>query len=176
MDKAFWQEVLEAKGVLRGGQDVPALTEELGGYLGSPDPHLRDGVAYPLLAQWVSEGRYSQSELLTMARQLTTNLQIGLGEEGTESVFLRAFSALMLAELIHQENKRRLFEFEEADVRAILETALAYLPAEHLGLSGVLAVVAYLGPALGTGEQPLSGRARSGARAGRHCKQSDPAG
>lgn len=131
MDKAFWQGILEAKGVLPAGHDLHALTDELLSYLGSPDPHLRDGVAYPLLAQWVSEGRYSQPELRTMATRLTANLQIGLGEDGTESIFLRAFSALMLAELIHQENKRSIFEFEEADVRAILEAALAYLPAER---------------------------------------------
>lgn len=131
MDKAFWQGILEAKGVLPAGHDLQALTDELLSYLGSSDPHLRDGVAYPLLAQWVSEGRYSQPELRAMATRLTANLQTGLGEDGTESVFLRAFSALMLAELIHQENKRSIFEFEEADVRAILEAALAYLPAER---------------------------------------------
>ena len=131
MDTAFWQGILDAKGVLPAGHDLHILTDELLSYLGSPDPHLRDGVAYPLLAQWVSEGRYSQPDLLTMARQLTATLQIGRSEEGGERVFLRAFSALMLAELIHQENKRRSFEFEEADVRAILEAALAYLPAER---------------------------------------------
>jgi hypothetical protein len=131
MDKAFWQDILEANGALPADHDLHTLTDELLIYLGSPDAHLRDGVAYPLLAQWISEGRYSRDDLRAMAMQLTANLQVGLGEEGTESVFLRAFSALMLAELIHQENKRSSFEFEEADVRAILEVALAYLPAER---------------------------------------------
>src|SRR5579885_2349601 len=131
MDNAFWQSILEANGALPADHDIHALTDELLDYLGSPDAHLRDGVAYPLLAQWVSEGRYSRDDLRAMATRLTTNLQAGLGEDGTESVFLRAFSVLMLAELIHQENKRTIFEFAESDVRAILEAALAYLPAER---------------------------------------------
>src|SRR5579885_1657066 len=131
MDNAFWQSILEANGALPADHDMHALTDELLSYLGSPDAHLRDGVAYPLLAQWVSEGRYSRDDLRAMATRLTTNLQAGLGEDGTESVFLRAFSVLMLAELIHQENKRTIFEFAESDVRAILEAALAYLPAER---------------------------------------------
>ena len=131
MDKAFWQSVLEANGALPTDHDLHALTDELLSYLGSPDAHLRDGVAYPLLAQWISKGHYSRDDLRAMAARLTANLQIGLGEEGTESVFLRAFSALMLAELIHQESKRSIFEFEETDVRAVLEAALTYLPAER---------------------------------------------
>ena len=131
MDKAFWQDLLDAKGALPAGYDLHALTDELLSYLGSPDPHLRDGVAYPLLAQWISKGHYSQDELRAMTTRLSANLKVGLGEQGTESVFLRAFSALMLAELIHQESKRSIFEFAEADVRAVLEATLAYLPEER---------------------------------------------
>jgi hypothetical protein len=131
MDNAFWQSILEDNGALPADHDLHALTDELLGYLGSPDAHLRDGVAYPLLALWVSKGHYSRDDLRAIATRLTSNLQVGLGEADTESVFLRTFSVLMLAELIHQENKRSVFEFEEADVRAILEAALAYLPAER---------------------------------------------
>ncbi len=64
-----------------------------------------------------------------MALQLLSNLSVGLGEQGTDTVFLRAFSALMLAEIVHQDNKRSFLN--ESDVRHILEQALAYYPAER---------------------------------------------
>jgi len=137
METVFWQGILEAGGAVPAGHDLQALTAELLSALGSLDPHLRDGVAYPLLAQWVKEGRYSPDELRAMIEQLTANLKTGLGEAGTDSVFLRAFSALMLAEIIHQDNKR-LF-LEAAEVRGVLEAALAYYPAEH-DLRGYLPV------------------------------------
>lgn len=129
METSFWQGILDAKGAVPAGHEMHALTAELLSALGSPDPHLRDAVAYPLLAQWVSESRYSLDDLHAMIDQLTANLQTGLGEAGTDSVFLRAFSALMLAEIIHQDNKRAFFE--ESDVRGVLEAALAYYPAER---------------------------------------------
>jgi hypothetical protein len=129
METSFWQGILDAKGAVPAGHDLPALTAELLTALGSPDPHLRDVVAYPLLAQWVSEDRYSTDELRAMIAQLAGNLKTGLGEAGTDSVFLRAFSALMLAEIIYQDNKRSFFK--ETDVRGVLEAALAYYPEER---------------------------------------------
>ena len=73
--------------------------------------------------------------------QLAENLKHGLGEQGTDTVFLRTFSALVLAELVYHHNKHPFLE--EADVRQILEQALAYyLPngtcaAMFLGLAGL---------------------------------------
>src|SRR4029077_18143188 len=43
---AFWREVVERGYVPPEGSDVPALADELSALLASPDPELRDEIAY----------------------------------------------------------------------------------------------------------------------------------
>ena len=57
------------------------------------------------------------------------NLNKGLGENGTDTIFLRTFSALILAELIHCDNKQPYLTQNE--VLDVLEKALTYLLAEQ---------------------------------------------
>ena len=67
----------------------------------SADPHLRDGIAYPTLATWVSEGVYDDL-LEGLGDGMTAGLAVGIGEDGTDTVFRRSFSALVLAECIER--------------------------------------------------------------------------
>jgi hypothetical protein len=129
MDKTYWQAIVASDYAMPVNRSVAELTPELLVLLGSTDPELRDTYAYPILATWMSKGHYNLQETRTMALRLLSNLSVGLGEQGTDSVFLRAFSALMLAEIIHQDNKRSFFN--ESDVRHILAQTLAYYPAER---------------------------------------------
>jgi hypothetical protein len=129
LDKAFWQGIIDADYAVPPGHALADLTCELLSLLGSIDPQLRDVFAYPILEAWISHDQYTGEELREMAGQLGENLKVGLGEQETDTVFLRAFSALMLAELIYYHNRHPFFE--EADVRQILEQALAYYPAEQ---------------------------------------------
>lgn len=108
---------------------LPDLTRELFSFLGSPDPELRDMFGYFILTTWIERGLYSDNELRAMATELAENLKIGLGEQGTESVFVRAFSALILAEMVYQQNQRPFLE--ETDLRRLLEQTLAYYRAEQ---------------------------------------------
>jgi hypothetical protein len=59
---------------------------------------------------------------------LMENLTRGIGENGTDTVFLRTFSTLVLAELVHCDNKRPYLTQDE--VLNVLEKALTYLSAE----------------------------------------------
>ncbi len=129
MDKAYWQAIVDAEYAVPANRSVAELTPELLSLLGSTDPYLRDKYAYPILATWLDKGLYNVRETRAMALHLLSNLSAGLGEQGTDTVFLRAFSALMLAEIVHQDNKRSFLN--ESDVRHILEQALAYYPAER---------------------------------------------
>lgn len=129
VDKAFWQGIMDADYAVPPTHTLLDLTRELFSFLGSPDPELRDVVSYFVLTTWIDRGLYSDDELRAMATQLVENLKISLGEQGTESVFVRAFSALILAEMVYQQNQRPFLE--EADVRRILEQTLAYYRAEQ---------------------------------------------
>ncbi|MDA8346823.1 MAG: DUF2785 domain-containing protein [Thermaerobacter sp.] len=105
MDEAFWIAVRKNGYALPEGSDLPALTAQLGGWLGSVDPVLRDEIAYATLATWVSEGRYGADALRELGRQMSRNLEVGLGERGTDSVFLRTFSVLILGEVVAADAK-----------------------------------------------------------------------
>ncbi len=129
MDNTFWQAILDADGAVPEGYSVAQLTPELLALLGSADPFLRDGVAYTLLATWLKLGHYAPAEVWDMVEQLAANLSAGLGEQGGDRVFLRSFSALMLAEIVYRDSKS-LF-LDERQVWYVLEQTLAYFPAEQ---------------------------------------------
>src|SRR3990172_5097725 len=98
MDKGFWQTVIDNNYVLPQGADVVALTNELLGYLGSPDPDLRDTFAYSILARWMlRDGMYSADDLLAITLALLPNLVNGIGQQDSDSVFLRSYSVLVLS-------------------------------------------------------------------------------
>lgn len=128
MDKAFWRAIIAADYALPAGHSVDTLTAKLVEYLGSPDPELRDRIAYFVLGTWIEAGHYSPSDLMAMMEQMLANLRHGLGEDGTESVFLRSFSALVLAEIIAEDNRRPFLD--DSQVRRVLAESLAYVAAE----------------------------------------------
>ncbi|HET7387705.1 MAG TPA: DUF2785 domain-containing protein [Nocardioidaceae bacterium] len=110
MESAFWDRVVaEGHKVPRDPQDPPLadLTAELTTMLGDPDPYRRDEVAYPTLATWVEDGVYDQL-LEGLGDGMTEGLLVGLGESGTDTVFRRSFSALVLAECIGRDQAEHL--------------------------------------------------------------------
>jgi len=130
MDKSFWRSILEADGAVPVGHTVAELTPELLSYLGSTDPFLRDEVAFEVLAAWiVRDRRYSPAEMRTLGDQLAHNLKAGLGEQDTDSIFLRSYSALVLDKVIEADNWHTCLE--AADIRRWMEEGLAYIVAER---------------------------------------------
>jgi hypothetical protein len=83
------------------------LTTELTTMLGSPDSHMRDALAYPTLATWVDRGVYDDL-IIGLGDGMAAGLTVGLGEQGTDSVFRRTFSVLVLAECIDRDNQQGL--------------------------------------------------------------------
>jgi hypothetical protein len=128
MERGFWQSIAAADFALPANHSLADLTEELLGYLGSPDGDLRDDVALTTLATWIDAGRYSAGELRAIAGRTAQNLRHGLGATADDTVFLRSFSALILGSVIDYDNSRPFLE--PAEVRQILDQALDYLAAE----------------------------------------------
>ena len=83
------------------------LTAELTRMLGDPDPALRDGTAYPTLTTWLDRGVYDDL-LAGLGDGMAMGLLAGLGEQDTDTVFRRSFSALVLGECIARDNRRPL--------------------------------------------------------------------
>jgi len=72
---------------------------------------------------------YSQDEIQSHVDELLANLEMGIGETVSDSVFLRTFSALFLAEIVYNDNKKPLLD--KAQIDTILSKTLAYLKAEQ---------------------------------------------
>jgi Protein of unknown function (DUF2785) len=128
MDKQFWLDIRETNFALPPEQSVEPLTEELFSYLEHTDPDLRDLIAYETFSNWLEQGLYSSSELRAYILRLILNLQNGLGERDTDTVFARTFSALFLAEIVHYDNKHPFLDKDE--VLNILAKGLNYLEEE----------------------------------------------
>jgi len=125
-DKVYWKKIAAKKYEVPEGEKAFALAKELSGYLKSSDAELRDDLAYSILAEWILErNAFSADELLTLEAEWRGNLKAGIGENGTDSVFGRSFSALCLAAIAERELKSQFLGEER--YRKLLEAALEYL-------------------------------------------------
>jgi len=128
MDKQFWTSITKDDYQIPSGHTPKELTEILFGYLSSTDPELRDEIGYFVYANWLEREMYTKEEVSAHIEELLTNLEKGIGEIESDSVFLRAFAVLFLAEIVHNDNKKPLLDKEQ--VRSILQKGLWYLNAE----------------------------------------------
>jgi hypothetical protein len=128
VDRSFLRFLVENQ-ALPQGEWVRELTPELLSWLGSSDAELRDRFAYPILTAWIERGQYGPDELRGIAGQMLNDLGQGLGEAGTDSVFLRSFSALILMEVVARDNAEPFLD--QADVHELLAGSLDYLRRER---------------------------------------------
>src|SRR5262245_35469149 len=78
---AFWRQIAENKYAVPAGSDLAALTGELTDMLGSPEPELRDDIAYSTLTAWIYQTRVIEPDALrTLVDRLLGNLKAGIGE------------------------------------------------------------------------------------------------
>jgi len=128
MDKDFWNSISKNDYKVPAGHTVENLTDILFSYLGSTDPELRDDIAYVVYANWLKRDVYSKEIIKSHVDRLLANLDKGIDETESDTVFLRTFSILLLAEIVHNDNKKQLLAKNQ--VKIIFEKALWYLDAE----------------------------------------------
>lgn len=103
----YWEQIRASGFRLPGDRPLDDLTTELVQMIGDPDPDVRDGIAYPVLATWVEEGVYDDL-LAGFGDGVSEGLFTGLGEDVTDSVLRRSFSALLLAEAVLRDTKTKV--------------------------------------------------------------------
>jgi len=128
MDKQFWQEIIHNEYAIPDGHRIDELITELLSYLSSSDPELRDDIAYTIYAIWLKKGMFTHETIEYHISQLMRNLEEGIGERDTDSVFLRSFSVLFLAEIVHNDNKTP--KLKKATIDTLVDKALSYLEQE----------------------------------------------
>jgi hypothetical protein len=107
MFSAYWVKVLDDDHSVPTDRPLADLTAELTQMLGDPDPRVRDELAHPTLAAWIQRGEYDDL-LPGLGDGMATGLRSGIGQTGTDSVFRRSFSALILGECIARDTERPL--------------------------------------------------------------------
>lgn len=128
MDKQFWQRLVQNEYAVPKGHTLEELTAEIFSYLGNTDPELRDDIGYIVYANWLEMGLYSQETALEHISLLTDNLKTGIGEQEIDSIFLRSFSVLFLAEIVYNDNKSP--KLDKVIIDMLVEKALWYLKHE----------------------------------------------
>ena len=107
MTIGYWEQVQAADFDDPSDRPLDDLTAELTTMLGSTRPEVRDGTAYPAFATWIDRGVYDDL-MPGLGDGMVAGLSVGLGETGTDTVFRRSFSALVLAECLERDNAQHL--------------------------------------------------------------------
>ncbi|MFL6429718.1 MAG: DUF2785 domain-containing protein [Acidobacteriaceae bacterium] len=128
-DRQYFRDIASHSFAVPPGASAYTIAQQLTPWLASPDPELRDTLAYTILDVWIRHGQLNDQQLLTMLPPLQQNLTSNIGESGTDSVFKRSFSALTLASLAERDLQQSFLS--PTQYRDLLSSALAYLRDER---------------------------------------------
>jgi len=128
-EKEFWLAVAKDDYKPPAGKSMAELSRSLSAMLGSPDPEMRDEIAYKTFFHWIYQDRtLSPDDLRPLITEWLSNLTKDVGSTGTDAVLKRSFSALVLSVVVARDNAAPFLEEEE--FRRILNGAIAYDDAE----------------------------------------------
>lgn len=129
-DRDLWMAIKASDFAVPEGRRAADLLLALDPLLASPDPALRDDIGYTAAARWIYRERLlSPEELRLIADHWRANLRRGLGDQGTDAVFLRSFSALDLSVLAALDLQAPFLD--DRQFGALLDDALDYLTNER---------------------------------------------
>lgn len=129
MHPVFWQAIRDSDYRVPHGYDIAELTRELMGYLAASDPTLRETFAFSILGYWIERNEYSSQQLREMTMQLVSNLSVGLQERDGDTVFLRSYSALVLAEIVARDNHQAFLT--ETEIKNLTRWTIEFMLAER---------------------------------------------
>ncbi|WP_084174414.1 DUF2785 domain-containing protein [Paenibacillus xylanexedens] len=99
-------------------------------HIGSTDPVLRDELIYVTFATWIGQGVFSEDQLRHMLQLALDDQHLfyAIGEQGTDSVFTRTFSVLLLPPILNVDRQRPFLDQE--DIAGIHHRLTTYLERE----------------------------------------------
>jgi hypothetical protein len=110
--------------------DYWQITQEMIAHLGSTDAELRDKLIYTTFTKWARAGLYSSDQYHTLLNILLDDQHLfrGLGERGTDTIFMRSFSALLCVWPIYHHRQQPFLTPDE--VHDALDKVLDYFTRE----------------------------------------------
>ncbi|NGZ75629.1 DUF2785 domain-containing protein [Saccharibacillus alkalitolerans] len=111
----------------RLGELAAAMLE----HIGDPDPELRDELIYGSFSDWIGAGVFKAEQLRSLMNTALDERHVGygIGENGTDTVFVRSFSMLLLP-LILSADREQAF-LTEKEWRIMFRTVLRALDEER---------------------------------------------
>ncbi|MGI9202370.1 MAG: DUF2785 domain-containing protein [Woeseiaceae bacterium] len=134
---SYWRPIRKATESHDSSVDDLAL--ELTPCLGSPDPELRDQIAYELYVEWLRNDRLSDATKEQLLGQLSSLVR----QPGNDSSLARSFSALILAELMRADANRAFMSPEQR--QHLLSDAIEALQRED-DFRGLVADIGWVHP------------------------------
>ena len=127
---AGWVALAKGGFVVPQGSTAAAMLVEMNALLASPDPVLRDDVAYSAAERWIVRDKVvTPDELRRLLALWSANLDDGLGSAGDDRVFKRSFSALCLSLIAAREEATPFLGPEEG--RRFLDRMFDYFGRER---------------------------------------------
>ena len=125
-----WVALAKSGFSLPEGAKAIDLLVEMNALLASPDPVLRDDVAFSAAERWiVRDGRVAPDEMRRLLQLWTANLQDGLDAPGDDRIFKRSFSALSLSLIAARDLTAPFLEARE--VATFFDRTLDYFNRER---------------------------------------------
>jgi hypothetical protein len=84
-------------------------------YLGDSDSELRDDLIYSTLGRWITTGVFNKEQLKQILAIILDDKHLfyKIGEKDTNSVFMRAFSVLIVASIVYVHREDSFLDYEE---------------------------------------------------------------
>lgn len=123
--------IVKAKGEVPEGVDPFAFCMRILPLLGTSDGRLREWRIYGILAVWTVRRAMSDEELRSLLWIVADeeHLFLGIGEDGTDTVYMRAFAVLLLASFLRAHRERPFLSADELD--RLAGTVIRYLDGER---------------------------------------------
>ena len=126
--RAVWVALARGGYALPEGRQAIDVLLEVNALLASPDPVLRDDVAFGAAERWIRDGRLTAGDLRRLLTLWMANTADGLGAPADDRVFKRSFSALCLS-LIAARDLAEPF-LEPSEVSSFFDGMLDYFQRE----------------------------------------------
>ncbi len=109
---------IKAKKIKPDERERRVLAFEMLEKIGVIDYELRDDLIYSVFSKWIIDGVFSAKDLKEFLRISMDNdhMFYKIGEDGTDSVFTRTFSALIAAAVLYRNNRSEFLSKEETDL------------------------------------------------------------
>lgn len=129
-DRAAWVALARGGFVVPEGATATDLLVEMNALLASPDPVLRDEVAYSAAEKWILRDRVvGDADVRRLADLWSGNLGDGLGTTGDARAFTRSFSALSLSTATARHAAAPVFD--AASAQQLFDRLLDYFRRER---------------------------------------------